>query len=193
MIDRIDTVPGTAPAQLVVRDYKTGNTPSESETLTGLSFQLPLYALMAESVLDDVEIVGGAYYSVSPPADVNHRSGLISSEEHTTWAGRDDADTPMTRWSRPTFETHAAFRQFLDEEIPERLGQLADGIETGTFHPTVLDPSDAGCSYCPYSHVCDVRPHMRQEVIEEIEEKRIDAYIPPIATDEDPEDVLEVE
>lgn len=193
MIDRIDTVPGTDPTQLVVRDYKTGHTPSESETLTGLSFQISLYALMAEAVLDNVETVGGAYYEVGPPADVNHRKGLISSQELTTWAGYDEAETPMTRWSYPTFETHAAFRRFLEYTVPERLGQLVHGITTGKYHPTVLDPDDAGCSYCPYSRVCDVRPHMRHETIDVIDVDDLDVYVPPIATDEEPEEVLEVE
>lgn len=193
MIDRIDAVPDTDPTQLVVRDYKTGSTPSEADTLSGLAFQLPLYALLAEGVLDDVETVGGSYYQVKPPSSVSHRKGLIGSQEHATWVGSDDVDTPLLRYGKPAFESHAAFREFIEGETPRRLGQLAASLETGRFHPTVLDPGDAGCRYCGYSDTCDVRSHRRRDVIEEIDDRSIETYVPLAARDADPEDVLEVE
>lgn len=195
MIDRIDAVPGTDPTQLVVRDYKTGRTPSEGDTLSGLAFQLPLYALLAEGVLDDVETVGGSYYQVKPPTSVSHRKGLVGSQEHASWHGHDatEIDTPLLRHSNPAFENHAAFREFIDTEIPTRLGQLADGLASGRYHPTVLDPDDAGCRYCGYSDACDVRSHRRRDVIEHIDDDGVDAYVPLAARDIDLEDTLEVE
>jgi ATP-dependent helicase/nuclease subunit B len=194
LIDRLGTVPGTDPTQVVVRDYKTGsNIPSESDALLGLKFQLPMYALMAEDALGDVETVGGAYYQVSPPSSTNSRSGLLTSQERTTYHGSDEVETPLLRHSYPHFETHDAFRRFIEETTPQRLGELASGITEGRFHPTVLDPSDAGCRYCDYAHVCDVRSHQRRDVIDAIDETGIPAYIPPKARDQDVEDVVEAE
>ncbi len=194
LIDRVDTVPGTDPLQVVVRDYKTGtSTPGEREALLGLNFQLPLYALMAEDALDGVETVGAAYYQVSPPTSVNSRSGQITSQEMATWQGSDDVKTPLLRRSYPHFETHEAFRGFVEEITATRVGKLATGIEEGRFQPTVLDPSDAGCRYCDYAHVCDVRSHQRRETIQHIDDHGISAYVPPMARDVDTEDVVGVE
>ena len=192
MIDRIDAVPDTDPTRLVVRDYKTGSTPSETDTLSGRAFQLPLYALLAEGTLDGVETVGGSYYQVRPPTGVNHRTGLVGSQEHASYYRSDEVDTPLLRSRYPTFETHAAFRRFIEAETPRRLGQLAAGLESGRFQPTVLDPGDAGCRYCGYSDVCDVRSHRRQDVIDHIDAADVDAYVPLAARDGDPEDALEV-
>ena len=193
MIDRIDAVSETDPTQIVVRDYKTGGTPSEADTLSGLSFQLPLYALLAEGALDDVETVGGSYYQTKPPTSVNHRKGLIGSEEQATWVNSDSVETPLLRYSKPTFTTHRAFREFIETETPRRLGALTTAIESGRFQPTVLDPMDAGCRYCGYSDVCDVRSHRRRDVIDEIDDEGVSAYVPLAARDVAPGDVLEVE
>ena len=194
MIDRIDRVPDTDPTQLVVRDYKTGATPSEADTLGGLALQLPLYALLAEGALDTVETVGGSYYQVSPPTGVSHRKGLVGSQELASWHGRDAAevDTPLLRHSKPTFETHAAFRQFIATETPERLGRLVADLTAGRFHPTVLDPDDAGCRYCGYRDVCDVRSHRRRDVIDHLDAAG-DASVPLAARAVDPKDVLRLE
>ena len=194
LIDRVETVPGTDPTQVVVRDYKTGSgIPSENDALSGLKFQLQLYALMAEDALDDVEVVGGAYYQVSPPSSVNSRSGLLTSQEMAVYHGSEDVDTPLLRHSYPYFETHEAFRRFIEETTPQRLGTLASGIAAGHFHPTVLDPADAGCRYCDYAHVCDVRSHQRKAVIEEIDDSIASAYVPLKAREHDLQDVVEVE
>jgi ATP-dependent helicase/nuclease subunit B len=194
LIDRIDTVPGTAPVQAVVRDYKTGTSiPGESDALLGLNFQLPLYALMAEDALDGIETVGAAYYQVSPPTSVNSRSGQLTSQEMAAYYRSDDVEVPLLRHSYPHFETHEAFREFVEEVTASRLGELATGIRKGYFQPTVLDPYDAGCRYCDYAHVCDVRSHQRQETIQHIDENNISVYVPPMARDVDANDVVEVE
>jgi ATP-dependent helicase/nuclease subunit B len=194
LIDRIDTVQGTTPVQAVVRDYKTGTSiPGESDALLGLNFQLPLYALMAEDALDKIETVGAAYYQVSPPKSVNSRSGQLTSQEMAAYHGSDDVDVPLLRHSYPHFETHEAFREFVEDVTASRLGELAAGIREGRFQPTVLDPSDAGCRYCDYAHVCDVRPHQRQETIQHIDDEGISAYVPPMARDVDADDVVGVE
>jgi ATP-dependent helicase/nuclease subunit B len=194
LIDRVETVPGTTPTQLVVRDYKTGsNIPSARDALLGVKFQLPLYALMAEDAFDDVETVGGAYYQVAPPDSVNSRKGLVTSQEMAAYARDDDPSTPLLRYAYPDIETHDAFRQFIETQTPQRLGTLTTALSQGRFHPTVLDPSDAGCRYCDYAHVCDVRPHRRRETMDRIEARDETVYVPPMARDLDVADVVEVE
>jgi ATP-dependent helicase/nuclease subunit B len=193
LIDRVDVVPETQPTQLVVRDYKTGAVPSETDTLLGLRFQLPLYALLAEAALEDVEVVGGAYYQVRPPGQVSSRRGQLTSGEMVEWKDAEGVQTPLLRDRRPAIETHKAFRRFLETTMPERLGEVAGGIAAGRFHPTVLDPRDAGCSYCDYRHVCDVRHHLRHELIDSIQGDTAATYIPPVAEGRDVGSVLEVE
>jgi ATP-dependent helicase/nuclease subunit B len=188
-VDRIDMTEGTEASELVVRDYKTGtNLPSEGATLDGFRLQLPLYALMAESVLESrtdrpVDTVGGAYYQVSPPVSVSHNAGQIGSRERAQHAYWGDGDEPLMAWRYPRFDTHAGFREFIETAVLDRLGQIAAGIEAGSFHPTVLDPDDAGCEYCGYQHVCDVRPHQRHDVRTHLERPDVDipSYIPPSA------------
>lgn len=192
LIDRIDTVQNEGTDGLVVRDYKTGSTPSERDTLLGLTFQLPLYALMAESGIEETDAVGAAYYKISPPTSVNSRKGLVTSREMATWHDADEVSTPLLRYSKPQFRTHEAFRQFVTETTPQRLGLIHTSIDRGRFHPTVADPSDAGCRYCDYAAVCDVRSHQRRETIETIDESDLRTYVPPIARDVDAEDVVEV-
>jgi ATP-dependent helicase/nuclease subunit B len=193
LIDRVGTVPGTDPTQAVIRDYKTGSSiPSESDALLGLNFQLPLYALMAEHALSDIETVGAAYYQVSPPTSVSSRSGQITSQEMAAYYRSEEVDVPLLRFSYPHFETHDAFRRFVEETTAERLGDLVGGITEGHFQPTVLDPSDAGCRYCDYAHVCDVRSEQRQQTIEQIDEEGLNVYVPPLARGQEADDVVEV-
>jgi len=193
VVDRVDAVPDTDPTQLVVRDYKTGGTPSENDTLGGTAFQLPLYALLAEGVLDDVETVGGAYYQVKPPTGVSHRKGLVGSDELTAYAKTSETDLPQTTWRYPTFQSHAAFRRFVEQETPRRLGRLADGIAEGRFQPTLVDAGTAGCRYCDYAAVCDVRHHRRRDVVDWIDDAGHGAYVPLAARDGDLAETLEVE
>ena len=192
-IDRIDLVPDTTPTQLVVRDYKTGNVPRQKDTLLGLKFQLPLYALLAEDALEDVEVVGGAYYQVKPPGQVSSRRGQVTSKEMVEWEGAEEVETPLVYRRKPVFETHDAFRDFLKTEVPRRLGEVATGIAAGRFHPTVVDSATAGCDFCDYRQVCDVRHHLRRELIDSIREDEKAVYIPPIAEGCDVESVVEVE
>ena len=193
LIDRIDTVPETTPTQAVVRDYKTGATPTETDVLLGVNFQLPVYALLAEDALSATETVGASYYQVSPPTAVNSKRAQLTSDEMVTYYGADTVSTPLVRRVYPYFDTHEAFRTFVDQITPRRIGALATAVREGAFQPTVLDPADAGCRFCEYAHVCDVRPHQRRETIKKIETDDTAGYVPPLAHDVAPEDVVEVE
>ena len=192
LIDRIDLVPNTKPTQAVIRDYKTSSSPpSESDALLGLKLQLPLYGLMAEEGLSDIETVGAAYYKLSPPTSVNARSGLLTSQEMATWYGRESADTPLLRHGHPAFETHAAFRRFIEDTTPDRLGSITAAINAGRFQPTIVDAEAAGCRYCEYADVCDVRHHQRTDTAEALAAADEPAYVPPAAANKSVEDVVE--
>jgi ATP-dependent helicase/nuclease subunit B len=182
----------TSDGRAIVRDYKTGYTSSERDTLDGLSFQLPIYAKMLEANVDEVtEAVGGGYYRLKEPGKVSSTAGQIGfvgdDPKNASWRGNSYRDgyggTPMVYQSsdKPSIETRAGFREFLDDVVPQRLSDIVSGIEAGTFHPTINDPDDAGCSNCPFRDACDVRSYRRQLFMENMESEGRDAYVPPIA------------
>ena len=168
IVDRIDTVPEREPTGVVVRDYKTGSTPSTADTVGGLAFQLPLYAHLAEQALDG-ETLGGAYYRVAAPTTTTTYAGAVTADEHAAYYRSDDPGTAMLRYRTPEFDTHEQFRSFLTDTVPERLGTVTASVAGGRFHPTLLGPDEAGCDHCAYAHVCDVRHHRRRDVIEWVE------------------------
>jgi len=189
VLDRGET---TSDGRAIVRDYKTGYTSSERDTLDGLSFQLPIYTKMLEANVDEVtEAVGGGYYRLKEPGKVSSTAGQIGfvgdDPKNASWRGNSYRDgyggTSMVYQSsdKPSIETRAGFREFLDDVVPQRLSDIVSGIEAGTFHPTINDPDDAGCSNCPFRDACDVRSYRRQLFIEHIESEERDAYVPPIA------------
>jgi len=189
VLDRGET---TSDGRAIVRDYKTGYTSSERDTLDGLSFQLPIYAKMLEENVDEVtEAVGGGYYRLKEPGKVSSTAGQIGfvgdGPKNASWRGNSYRDgyggTPMVYQSsdKPSIETRAGFREFLDDIVPQRLSNIVSGIEAGTFHPTINDPDDAGCSNCPFRDACDVRSYRRQLFMENMESEGRDAYVPPIA------------
>ena len=189
VLDRGETTPD---GRAVIRDYKTGYTSSERDTLDGLSFQLPIYAKMLEANVDEVtEAVGGGYYRLKEPGKVSSTAGQIGfvgdDPKNASWRGNTHRDgyggTPMVYQSsdKPSIETRAGFREFLDDVVPQRLSDIVSGIKAGTFHPTINDPDDAGCSNCPFRDACDVRSHRRHLFMENMESAGRDAYVPPIA------------
>lgn len=189
IIDRGEVTPDR---EAIVRDYKTGNSPSERDTLDGLNFQLPLYATMLEANVDEVtEAVGGGYYRLKKPSTVSSTAGQIGfvgdDPPNASWRGNSYRDgyggTPMVYHGsdKPSIETRTEFREFLDEVVPQRLASIITGIEAGTFHPTINDPDDAGCSSCPYRDACDVRSYRRQQFMENMNTEGREGYVPPIA------------
>ncbi|WP_440991563.1 PD-(D/E)XK nuclease family protein [Haloarchaeobius baliensis] len=189
VLDRGET---TSDGRTIVRDYKTGYTSSERDTLDGLSFQLPIYAKMLEENVDEVtEAVGGGYYRLKEPGKVSSTAGQIGfigdGPPNASWRGNSYRDgyggTPMVYRSsdKPSIETRAGFREFLDDIVPQRLTDIVAGIEAGTFHPTINDPDDAGCSSCQFRDACDIRSYRRQLFMENLESEGRDAYVPPIA------------
>lgn len=93
--------------QFVAIDYKTGNPPSISKVIGGVSFQLPLYLRMIDDALeDDSEPIGATYYDIDIPSGASLRKSPLASEDYTKhYRGNDMA---LSRQSKQTlFETHS--------------------------------------------------------------------------------------
>jgi len=174
-IDRLDV---TSDGGVIGFDYKTGSTPTEGDTVDGLKFQLPAYLLLAENVLDR-QAIGGSYYQVNPRQAVSYHAGAIGSEEYAVRTRSKKHETkPLRRWNTLEFDTQTEFQEFLHYDIPDRIEQIAAAVHSGSFHPTVLDSSQAGCEYCAYRDACDVRHHRRHNIREKLERDGITAYTP---------------
>ena len=174
-IDRLDI---TSDGGLVGMDYKTGNTPSESDTIDGHAFQLSAYLLMAENALDG-DPIGASYYQVSPTSSISPHDGTIGGEEdaaHAYW-GKDDPE-PLRRYRSLAFDTREEFSEFLHETVPDRIDRISTAVENGSFHPTVLDPDTAGCEYCSYRDACDVRHHRRHAIHDNLTDANTPQYAP---------------
>ncbi|NHN42959.1 hypothetical protein G9C85_15165 [Halorubellus sp. JP-L1] len=179
-VDRVDV---DADGEFVVRDYKTGWTPREGDVLDGLAFQLPVYLHLA-AVETDHDPIGGTYYQIAGPNDVSSFATVLASGEDAGWHAH--GGSALRRFSHPRFDTRTQFETFLDEVVPDRISRIVDGVEQGYFHPAVNDPDDAGCSYCEYSEICDVRSDRRRTFVEAIDERSdADVYVPLAARGEE--------
>lgn len=184
IVDRLDVVPDTSPTEVVAYDYKTGSTPSATETLEGLRFQLPLYLLFADELLDDVTVVGASYYQVKPPTSVGYGKGQIAAEADGESNYREDP-APVRYWRSPEHESREDLHDFLYTTVLDRIEEITDGAEGGVYHPALIDPGKAGCHHCDYREVCDVRSHRRRDVIHELDTNQSDipVYVPEYARD----------
>jgi ATP-dependent helicase/nuclease subunit B len=152
----------------LVHDYKTSD-PKTIQTIDGIEFQLPLYTLATRAELaaqhgDALGTVDGEFYVTEPPTEVKRKRSLQYYIE------RSDG-------------TDEAYERFITETVPSRVGEIAAGIENGAFQTTTLPPKEAGCHYCDYHDVCDVRHHQRQEIIQEMDRSGAPGYIPQRARD----------
>ncbi|QKY21848.1 PD-(D/E)XK nuclease family protein (plasmid) [Halolamina sp. CBA1230] len=164
-IDRIDVgVDDDAPT-VQLFDYKTGSTPSMTTTTGGTTFQLPLYLLAAEQVVDseltDMTDLAATYYKTKPPNDIYQPRGIESK-----------------------FDSSAELHRFLTDVIPQRLQTLTTSIEQGRFQTTLLTANEANCEYCDYRRSCDVRHHQRRERVAQLEDDS-ETYVPIRATSTD--------
>jgi ATP-dependent helicase/nuclease subunit B len=152
----------------LVHDYKTSD-PDTIQTIDGIEFQLPLYTLATRAKLaaDHGETLGtvdGQFYVTDPPNDVTRKWSLQYYIERNDGIEED-------------------YQRFLSEAVPSRVGEIADSITNGAFQTTTLPPEEAGCRYCDYQDVCDVRHHQRQEIIREMDRSGASGYIPQRARD----------
>lgn len=147
----------------LVHDYKTSD-PETIQTIDGIEFQLPLYILAARAGLaarygEEFSTVDGQFYVTEPPTEVTRKWSLQYYIERNDGTDQD-------------------YERFLTETAPSRVGEIADGIENGAFQTTSLSPKEAGCHYCDYRDICDVRHHQRQEIIQEMNRSDAPGYIP---------------
>lgn len=152
----------------LVHDYKTSD-PETIQTIDGIEFQLPLYTLATRADLaaryeDTLAGVDGEFYVTEPPTEITRKWSLRYYLERNDGTDED-------------------YERFLTETVPSRVGEIADGIENGAFQTTTLSPKEAGCRYCDYRDICDVRHHQRQEIIQEMNRSDSSGYIPQRAGD----------
>jgi ATP-dependent helicase/nuclease subunit B len=160
----------------LVHDYKTSD-PDTIQTIDGIEFQLPLYTLATRAKLvaqhgETLGLVDGQFYVTDPPNEVTQKWSLQYYIE------RNDG-------------TEEDYERFLSETVPSRLGEIADSITNGAFQTTTLPPGEAGCRYCDYQDICDVRHHQRQGIIREMDRSGNPGYIPQRARDGSFLDTLE--
>jgi ATP-dependent helicase/nuclease subunit B len=163
-LDRVSVDESHDPPTGLVHDYKTSRR-SQRTAVDGVSFQLPLYALVAGRRLgaDGVATpVDAAFYVLDPP------------EVSEGWTLRDYAE----RYGDATDED---YRRLVEEVTPARLDAVTAGVEGGAFQPTVLDESTAGCRHCDYRAVCDVRHHRRRDVAAAMTDDDRPGYVPQYA------------
>ncbi|MDJ1434606.1 PD-(D/E)XK nuclease family protein [Halostagnicola sp. A-GB9-2] len=170
-IDRIDVNRNGEHSEISLYDYKTGKAPYMTKTTGGTTFQLPIYLLAADEVIDgdlfDQGRLSATYYQVRPPNDLKVPRGVESK-----------------------FDSQADLRRFMEDVVPEWLGQIDEAIANGRFHTTLQSPRDANCQYCDYRRACDVRHHRKREFVDEVS-KDDAAYVPlRVRDDEDLQAVM---
>ncbi len=170
-IDRVDVSRDGEQPTLTLYDYKTGRAPYMTKTTGGTKFQLPIYLLAADDVVDgdlfDQGSLSATYYQVRPPNDLKVPRGVESK-----------------------FDSEAELRRFLDGIVPEWLGRIDESIANGQFHTSLLSARGANCRYCDYRRACDVRHHRKREFVDEVRDDGA-AYVPlRVRDDEDIEAVM---
>jgi ATP-dependent helicase/nuclease subunit B len=170
-IDRVDVSRDGEQPTLTLYDYKTGRAPYMTKTTGGTKFQLSIYLLAAAEVVDgdlfEQGSLSATYYQVRPPNDLKVPRGVESK-----------------------FDSEVELRRFLNDVVPEWLGQVDEAIASGRFHTTLLSARGANCRYCDYRRACDVRHHRKREFVDEVHEDD-GAYVPlRVRDDEDIEAVM---
>ena len=129
VIDRIDSTE----SGYFVLDYKTGETGPLKKLQGGWGFQLPLYLLAAQSLLDK-EILGAAFYIVSLPL-------RLELKPLAAFAERDPHEMTLAQ---------------LTQDYSQKAVAVAQQLYQGHFPVTILGERAAGCRSCAYSRMCRV-------------------------------------
>lgn len=141
-IDRIDRFPDADALRVI--DYKTGRADNKllEHNLTGVRFQLGLYAHAATTL---------------HPGHTVREAGYIQLKKPT----KDD----MKSWflPRPKKDEPGSLERLIEEDTPRRLGEIVGAAQGGHWNLTLLDPKDAGCEHCDHRRICGLRPHLLRE------------------------------
>lgn len=156
-VDRVDHVSREDGPGAVVHDYKAsvGSRYSERKITDGLRFQLPTYLLMLDETTSATPLAAG-YYETDVDGDV---------AAFATGIGDLTASTP-------TDELDA-----LLDLTTDRIDRMATAVDAGAFQPAFVGANEAGCRYCGFRDVCDIRHHRGQDVIESAQRDG-DPYVP---------------
>ncbi len=143
-IDRLDTVSLSEGTGAVVHDYKAsvGERYRRSKIEDGLRFQLPTYLLMLTATTEYEPLAAG-YYETDVDGDVAAFETMIGDPNATA--------------------TGDGLRALLDL-TEARIDRMATAVEAGAFQPAFVGADEAGCRYCGFRDVCDVRHHRSTNV-----------------------------
>jgi len=151
-IDRIDINPKTN--QALVYDYKTGSIDGKNaqSVAKGLSFQLPVYILAIEHLLNkDLDVIFGGYYQVKDAQNCKREAAMVDPDKYPYTKSNSRARLPNS-YVRINSES-VTFDQLIDfskKTALEKQQQLIKGKFTHTQYP-----DDKRCSnFCDYKRMC---------------------------------------
>ncbi|KAA3614952.1 MAG: hypothetical protein D8M58_10895 [Calditrichaeota bacterium] len=151
-IDRIDIDPKSGLA--AVFDYKTGSIAGKNAKpiSRGLSFQLPVYILAVEQLLDlGLEVVYGAYYQVKDVQNCKREGGIADVEKFPFIDKKSQAAVP-NRYSELDGKK-LTFDELIEFSRREALSKQKELFSAHFTHTKY--PDDKMCkSFCDYRRIC---------------------------------------
>lgn len=151
-IDRIDIDPKTG--QVAVYDYKTGSIAGKNATpiARGLSFQLPVYILAVEQLLNlDTEVVYGGYYQVKDAQNCKREGAIADPQKYPFIENRSKAALP-NRYSEVDGKK-LTFDELIEFSRKTALAKQKELFNAQFTHTKY--PDDTMCkSFCDYRRMC---------------------------------------
>jgi len=151
-IDRIDINPKSS--QALVYDYKTGSIDGKNaqSVAKGLSFQLPVYILAIEQLLNkDLDVVFGGYYQVKDAQNCKREAAIVNPDKYT-FSGKNSRARLPNNYVRVDGNS-VTFDELIDFSKKTAL-QKQQELMMGKFTHTQY-PDDKRCSnFCDFKRMC---------------------------------------